>query len=216
MPSVVICDDHRLFGESVRVVLEHAGYEVPACTTGPDDGTAAVHRYQPDVYLMDRRFAAVDGLSGLKDALAGAPSTRALVLTAFVDRDAVESARAAGAFGLVGKSQPIETILAAVGEVAAGRRVFAAPLHDDHSRAVAGNGVRPEALLWKLTAREREVLERLVQGQDTAGLARDMGVTYSTARTHIQNLLTKLGVHSKLQAVALIRALVDEPEMTGW
>jgi len=205
MPSVVICDDHRLFGESVRVVLQHAGYDVAACTTNPEDGAAAVRQHQPDVYLMDRRFGALDGVGSLMLALADAPGTRALVLTAFADREAVEAAQAAGAFGLVGKDQPIETILTAVKEVAAGRRAFALPRREDASTTPAHNGPRHDARLRNLTAREREVLERLVQGQDTAGLARDMGVTYSTARTHIQNLLTKLGVHSKLQAVALIR-----------
>jgi DNA-binding NarL/FixJ family response regulator len=65
-----------------------------------------------------------------------------------------------------------------------------------------------------LTTREREVLARLVRGESTAALAAEMGVTYSTARTHIQNLLTKLGVHSKLEAVAfaIAHALVQPAE----
>ena len=58
-----------------------------------------------------------------------------------------------------------------------------------------------EQLVQFLTPREREVLERLVRGQSTSAMAREMGVAYSTARTHIQNVLTKLGVHSKLAAV---------------
>ncbi len=205
MPSVVICDDHRLFGESLRVVLQVAGYDVRACTQDPEEGAAAVQRHRPDVYLVDLRFGATDGLSGMRAALKSSPGTRSLVLTGFADVEAATSARAAGAAGLVGKDRPIEEILNAINEVAAGRSAFFDPRRGMVAPAPAADSAA-ESLVKYLTAREREVLDRLVQGQDTASLAREMGVTYSTARTHIQNLLTKLGVHSKLQAVALVTA----------
>lgn len=207
MASIVICDDHRLFAETVALVLAGRGHEVVGCTTRPGDGVAAARHHAPDLYLTDVRFPRADGIQGLAQVLAASPSTRGLVLTGWADRAVRDRARRAGASGFVGKDGSIERIVTAVDVVAGGGVFFDEPVRVA-DRPAEGSG-RADAQ-HHLTQRERDTLDRLVRGQSTAVLAREMGVQYSTARTHIQNVLTKLGVHSKLEAVAL--AAGDHPD----
>ncbi|MDP9387758.1 MAG: response regulator transcription factor [Actinomycetota bacterium] len=215
MPSIVICDDHRLFSEAVSLVLVGRGHCVMACTTDPVHGVAAVRRHTPDLYLTDVRFPRGDGIDSMAHALAASPSTRAVVLTGLTDQAVRNRARRAGASGFVTKDGSMDRILAAIDTVAAGGIFF-----DDApppAVALAGGPRRDERLRF-LTAREREVLDRMVRGESTASMAAAMGIAYPTARTHIQNVLTKLGVHSKLEAVALavdMRARPDEAPLAG-
>lgn len=203
MPSVVICDDHRVFGQSLSAVLRAHGYDVKACTSDPEAGAAAVAEHRPHLYLLDLHFPGCSSLGGLSAVVARSPGTRTVVLSGSCDPQAAAKARTAGASGFVAKDHPLEEILSALAEIASGSAVFHAPAGDPRSQPAEKD--RPSTSIARcLTSREREVLDGLVQGQDTATLARSMGITYSTVRTHIQNVLSKLGVHSKLEAVALV------------
>lgn len=208
MPGVVICDDHRVFGQALGAVLEGHGYQVLACSHDPESGVAAVARHQPDLYVVDLHFPGGSSLTGLGALADVSPHTRVVVLSGSSDPKASSDARRAGASGFVAKDRPIDEILAAVRNVVEGGSVF----HETDRRrpgSRAGAAGPNESIVKCLTTREREVLDRLVEGQDTATLARSLGVTYSTARTHIQSVLAKLGVHSRLEAVALVMADQD-------
>lgn len=211
MPRVVISDECRVFAESLRFVLEARGFDVVGCVSDPGAGVAAVARDQPDLYLVDVSFPG--GLAGLRQALVESPTTRALALTGMDRPMAADDVRKTGAVGLVHKDRPIDQILEAVDQVIRGRIVF-----DKRADAASRDGyagVRTSAVDVRLTPREREVLRGLVEGQSTVQLAGSMGIMYSTARTHIQRLLNKLGVHSKLEAVALVTesGFLNEPEI---
>ncbi len=211
MPGVVICDDHRVFGQALGAVLEAHGYEVLACSHDPESGIAAVASHQPDLYVVDLHFPGGSSLAGLGAVADASPRTRIVVLSGSADPRASSDARRAGASGFVAKDRPIDEILAAMADVVDGGAVFHDP-HDPHDADRRRRGARTgttgpnEAIVRCLTTRERQVLDRLVEGDDTATLARSLGVTYSTARTHIQSVLAKLGVHSRLEAVALVMA----------
>jgi two-component system nitrate/nitrite response regulator NarL len=152
--------------------------------------------------------------SGLDAAARITSSTRCkvLMLSARSDPDLVNAALAAGASGFVLKDESVEGILHALdrlsmGEVAVHRDLLRAAI-----RAPAGRD-RAELLpLRFLTSREREALHRIAEGQSTKEIAQSMQVAHSTARTHVQNVLTKLGVRSRLQAAALVAraGLADE------
>lgn len=201
MPGVVICDDHRVFGQALGAVLEGHGYEVLACTSDTESGISAVASQQPDLFVVDLCFPGGSSLGRLSAVSAVSPGTQIVVLSGSCDPQASADVRRAGAAAFVAKDCPIDEIIAALGDVVKGRPVF----HEsERQRREPAAGRLDESIVKCLTSREREVLERLVEGSDTASLARSMGVTYSTARTHIQSLLTKLGVHSKLEAVALV------------
>jgi DNA-binding NarL/FixJ family response regulator len=124
------------------------------------------------------------------------------VLSGSVDVRDLSAAAAAGAAGFLRKDQPITAIFDALDRIAAGREVALPPLPRPAARS--DEQVEVRRLVGHLTARERDVLRRLVEAEDTVVIARALGVAPSTARTHLQNVLQKLGVHTRLQAVALV------------
>lgn len=210
--GVVICDDHQIFGDALALLLSDRGYEVLACTADPADGVDAVARLAPDVYVSDLHFPTGDGVAAVEVALAASPSTRVVVLSGADDHTAPARAEAAGASAYVRKDHSAEHVVAAIEAVLRGDVVFDPPGAPRRATG-GGNGTRRERrdVAAQLTPRELEVLDRLVQGQETARLASEMAIAYSTARTHIQNILTKLGVHSKLEAVAFATTQLGFP-----
>ena len=148
---------------------------------------------------MDLYFPGCDGIAGVGRVIEASPRTRVVVLTGTVDPVAIDDALAAGASAWVAKTEPTQRIVDAIEQV---RSMRPTPRRSSPHAGRAGR-TPEEKLIRFLTAREHEVLERLVAGQTTSVMAREMRVAYSTARTHIQNVLTKLGVHSKLAAVTM-------------
>ncbi|HUR18296.1 MAG TPA: response regulator transcription factor [Acidimicrobiales bacterium] len=207
---LVICDSHRLFADTLGIVMRNHGHQVAACTFTPDDGASAVAANRPHLFITELDFPDGDAGAVLAATHESSPMTSIVVLSGSKTPGAAIRAKQAGADAFLSKRRPLADILARMDDVVAGIGVFFDGLSGD-------NGARqfpttdPADAFCFLTTREREVLDRLVQGQDTATLARDMGVRYSTARTHIQNLLCKLGVHSKLEAVAVATTLLPQP-----
>lgn len=210
MLRVVICDHHRIFGEAMAGVLAGEGYDVVACTDEPASGSAAVARHRPELYVVDLHLGPAEEANGFGDVRAASPATRVVVVTGSSDPLASAKAKDAGADGFVAKDRRLDDILDAIARVAGGEAVFHGPVANGAPRS-GSLPVQP----WRrgLTPREREILDRLVEGQETAALARELGMSYSTARTHIQRLLAKLGVHSKLEAVALANR--DRDDLDG-
>ena len=174
--------------------------------TSPDAAVAAVTTHRPDICVLDALF---DGDAAAAVAAAGqmretSPATRVVVLSGTDEPEVVGAAVTAGAAGYVLKTCEIDAITAlhragrrrrgGGGRRAgpAGDRCTGPPLRTPRSR-----------LVRYLTSREREVLVRLVRGEDTGAIAARMGIRPATARSHIQNVLAKLGVHSRLEAVVL-------------
>ena len=203
--TVVLCDDHRLFVESLAVVLQERGWDVVAVVDRPGAAVDAVAVHRPDICVLDALFG---GDSSAAIASAGriretSPETRLVMLSGSGEPEVVGAAVTAGAAGYVLKTCEIETITSCIERVAAGEAVVDAELA---RRAILHRSAPEEAavrLTRYLTCREREVLARLVRGEDTGAIAARMGIRPATARSHIQNVLAKLGVHSRLEAVVL-------------
>lgn len=215
---IVICDSHRIFADTLGMVLKNDGHQVVACTFTHEEGSSAVMMHKPHLCITELDFPEGDGAEAIATAHASSPTTRIVVLSGSRSLGAAQRAKQAGATAFLSKRRTLSDILSKLNEVGAGTgAVFDGITNGNGSGSGRpdGNGeyavTSPRDALCFLTAREREVLERLVQGQDTATLAREMGVRYSTTRTHIQNLLCKLGVHSKLEAVALATNLLPPP-----
>jgi two-component system nitrate/nitrite response regulator NarL len=134
------------------------------------------------------------------------------MLSARIDPLLVRAALAVGAAGFVGKDESVAGILRALERVAAGDIAIDPVLLRAAVRARPASGGPPGQRLSILSGRERQVLRGIVAGRSTKEIARAMGVSTSTAGTHVQNVLTKLGVHSRLQVVALVvrEGLADE------
>ncbi len=200
--NVLICDDHSLFAQALAVVLRNAGSANVECVNSPEAAVAAVASGDVDVCVMDLQFPSGSGVDGIAGVLAVSPETRVVVLTGSTDPDELGRAVDAGARGVAMKGDDVDRVVQTIERVHDGEIVLNVPRLQLSIRSARDSRLDGDYLARFLTAREREVLERLVAGQSTADLARAMGVRYSTARTHIQNMLTKLGVHSKLEAVA--------------
>jgi two-component system nitrate/nitrite response regulator NarL len=208
---IVLCDDHRLLIEAFGTALGAAGHEVVALAANPEDGYRAALAHDPDVCVLDVMFPDGSGLDAAARIAADRPSCRVLMLSARADPVLVQAALAAGAAGFVLKDESIAGILRALDRVAAGHVAIEPGLLRAAVRARPG-AAPAGSRLGLLSGREREVLRGIVAGRSTKEIARDLGVSVSTAGTHVQNVLTKLGVHSRLQAVALVarEGLADE------
>ena len=198
--KVHLCDDHRLFAEALAVVLRARGHVVAQPSVTPAGAVEACEGDTIDVCVMDLGFPDGDGIDGISRIREASPETHIVVLTGSLDLSMVESALAAGATTCVPKSERVNRIVETI-EVAPTITRTSSMTDVPWVRPRSGEHKRDERLIRFLTPREREVLERMVGGQATSTIAREMGVAYSTARTHIQSVLTKLCVHSKLEAI---------------
>jgi two-component system nitrate/nitrite response regulator NarL len=194
--NILICDDHRLFGDALSMVLTARSWRVVGVANDPAKALAMCATTKVDTCLMDLNFPeGATGLEGIASIRETSPDTRVIVLTASSDPALIMRAVKSGADAIVFKDDDLDHIVDVVGGTERGHEESPAPPPTQPETSRDRNGVF-------LTAREREVLQWLVDGKTGKDLARNMGVAYSTARTHVQNVLVKLGVHSQLEAVA--------------
>jgi two-component system nitrate/nitrite response regulator NarL len=201
--NVVICDDHQLFAEALATLLGRRGHRVVATPSNPAAAVEAVGRVDVDLCIMDLLFPGDSGVDGTRRVRDASPPTKVVILSGAEDDDASAAAVEAGACAVVGKNGDFSVLMDAIDRAARGEAVLPVDVLDRavHEPADARDPVTLQASF--LSAREREVLDLLVDGCNTRSVARLLGITYSTARTHIQNVLTKLGCHSRLEVVAL-------------
>lgn len=199
MTTIVLGDDHAVFVESLVSVLVMEGFSVVAVSGSLAGTIDAVREHRPKICLLDRYFADGDGVAAIEDILATSPRTRVLMLTADGDADGMLRAVKRGASGYVHKTWGVRSLVEAVQRVVRGEVVIEAP-RGSQRRSPSSEARR---LAAHLTARERECLALLVEGLDTRAMTVRLGVSTTTVRSHVQALLTKLGVHSRLEAASL-------------
>ena len=206
MPKLrlLIADDQPLMRAGFRAVLEATGQmEVVAEAADGIEAVAAARAARPDVILMDIRMPRLDGL----DAIRQLPNQRILVLTTFgLDEYIVEALRA-GASGFLTKDVPAADLIHAVKVVAAGDALLTPAvtrqLLDLVARRLPAPVERSPEQLAELTEREREVFELLARGMSNAEIAAALVVGEATVKTHVSNVLMKLGLRDRVQAVVL-------------
>jgi DNA-binding NarL/FixJ family response regulator len=208
--KVLVVDDQGLVRAGFRMILEaQPDIEVVGEAADGLDAVAAARRLRPDVVLMDIRMPRLDGLEATR-RLAGpgvADPVRVLMLTTFDLDEYVFEALRAGASGFLLKDLPREDLVAAVRVVAAGDALLAPQvtrrLIEEFARRPPPSGGRDPAALAALTARERETLELLARGLTNAELAEALYVSEHTVKTHVGNVLAKLGLRDRIHAVIL-------------
>jgi DNA-binding NarL/FixJ family response regulator len=168
-----------------------------------NEAIAAARAERPDVILMDIRMPELDGI----EAIRRLPGQRVLVLTTFgLDEYIVEALRA-GASGFITKDVPADELVRAVRVVAAGDALLTPAVTRQLLDRVARRLPAPVAIgpsqLSELTDREREVLELLARGMSNAEIAEALIVGEATVKTHVSNVLMKLGLRDRVQAVVL-------------
>lgn len=204
---VLIADDHPLFRGGMRALLAaDPDSEVAGEAATGEEAIGLVAELQPDVVLMDLHMPGLSGVDATRRILRISPNTRILVVTMFDDDHSVFGAIRAGARGYVLKGANPDEILRAIRVVAGGQAIF--------SPSVATRlidffgGLRPESLprsFPELTDREREVLDRIAQGRGNPEIARQLGLSTKTVANHVSNILSKLQVADRAQAMLRAR-----------
>lgn len=197
---VLIVDDHILFAESIRRTLESHGLTVLGIAGSEQDALPLAREGRPDMVLMDLNLPDADGADVARKIRADLPDVKIVVVTSNTSSRRVTELIRDGFQGYLTKDTPLVQFVSAVRAAIDGQVVMPMPI----ARAVAGKKPQDEtdaALLAEhLTTREREVLSLLAQGATSEVIATELSVSLNTVRTHIQNVLTKLQVHSRLEA----------------
>ncbi|HEX3490091.1 MAG TPA: response regulator transcription factor [Streptosporangiaceae bacterium] len=215
---LVLGDDQAIFLDALSTVLTQRGYEVGAVARSPEEMIAYVRHQRPDACLIDCNLAVDEGIRTIQRVIQASESTTVVVLGADPDADAAELAMDAGASGYLHQSRGVEVLVSALERMPNGERVIDLPEANPSRRLRRPSHV--DTVAATLTGRERECLSLLVAGLDTAAIVNRMGVSRTTVRTHLQSVLTKLGVHSRLEAAsfAVRHHLVDawaDPAQSG-
>jgi DNA-binding NarL/FixJ family response regulator len=202
---IVICDDHELMVEGLSAAVTRAGHTVEALARTTTDGVSAVARYRPDLLLLDLSFPDGDSLDAAAEVVARHPGTKVVILTGSEDVATVRAALDLGVTSYLRKDQRIDTIIDGLERSARGERVVDDVLLSRLSRPADQQDWRTAVV--ELTPRERDVARLLRAGLNTAQMVDRLGIRESTVRRHVQTLLAKLCVHSRIEAVARLASV---------
>jgi NarL family two-component system response regulator LiaR len=205
--ELLICDDHRLLTDTLTSVVSHE----PTVRLLPpvhssEEAVELVREHHPDVVLMDIEFrGSMSGIEATRHIKQMSPATQVVVMTAHEDERLMVEAEEAGASGFLRKTEGVDELMGVIRAAAAGEilvdRVALARLLPQVARERERRR-DAQLLLSQLTDREREILVLLSEGLRNDDIAARLFISPQTVQTHVRNLLGKLGVHSKLEAVA--------------
>jgi DNA-binding NarL/FixJ family response regulator len=201
MARVLLADSQPLFNEALEALFsrDQTHMVVGRCSSAEETFTA-VGRILPDLVLVDAALG-LDGSPNLVTRLQEAhPGVKLVVLGDDRDVDLLLAAIRAGAAGVVGKTHGANTVLRVAAAVLAGEGAIPRAMLLELARRMAAKDRSADSPLARLSPRERQVLALLSRGWDNARIGRDLFISQHTVRTHIQNILEKLGMHSKLEA----------------
>ena len=197
---VVIIDDHEMLVQGLRAALgAESDIEVVASAGTVEEGCAKVRMHAPDVVLMDYELPDGDGAQATERIKSDVPSVQVVMVTSFDDEAILVRAIEAGCSGFITKHKAIGEVASAVRAAHLGEALISpsmlARLLPRLRRKEQGHGV-------DLTPREMEILRFLAEGLSNAAIAERLVLSLHTVRNHVQNVIGKLGAHSKLEAVA--------------
>jgi DNA-binding NarL/FixJ family response regulator len=208
MVRILLADAHSLFREAVKAVLDgENNLEVIAEAKDGVEAVTLAIQSQPDVALVDANLPNGDGIKATQMIKERVPDARVVVLADDEDQETLVGAVEAGANGYLTKESPLADLIDATRAIYAGEtlipRAMLGPLL---ARLIRRRKDQDHALkrMSRLTHREKEVLALLAGGADNDAIAEALVISPQTARTHIQNILGKLGVHSRLEAAAFV------------
>jgi DNA-binding NarL/FixJ family response regulator len=207
---VLLVDDHAMVRRGMRDFLElHADIEVVGEAVDGSDAVERATELRPDIVVMDLMMPVVDGIESTARLKATLPDVEVIAITSFVEEDRVVAAIEAGASGFLLKDAEADELASAIRAAAAGEvhldpaiAGIVARRMRDGGRSAGANGGTGDGI-DTLTARERDVLARVARGLPNRQIAVDLGITERTARTHVSNILAKLGLASRTQAALL-------------
>jgi DNA-binding NarL/FixJ family response regulator len=214
MATVLLADSQPLFNEALGALLSRdKTHQVIGRCSSADDAFTYVFSLRPDLVLVDAALGLEGSPSLVARMIQAYPETRVIVLGDDHDADLLLAAIRAGAAGVVGKTYGASTVLRVAGAVLEGEGVVPRAMLLEVTRKLVSRDRAAHSPLSRLSPRERQVLALLGRGWDNARIGRDLFIGQHTVRTHIQNILEKLGMHSKLEAATFAMQQSMEVEL---
>lgn len=201
-PEILLADGHTVFLDGLSAVLAGSGCRVAATASTRSALLEQVRAVKPTLCIIDSQFPDGDGIEALEEIVALSPATKVVVLTADDEPKNLRRALELGAAGYVHKARGVPALIEVLRRVSNGEIVvegtFSSPRTSGRQRSE-----QLQLLASYLTPRELECLALLASGSSTTSIARRLGVSTTTIRSHVQAVLTKLSVHSRLEAASL-------------
>jgi len=199
--SVAIVDDHVMVAEMLsQVITREDDFNLVGVAGTVAGAIVLTERERPDVILMDYQLPDGDGIEAVRAILERWPATNIIMLSGIGASDLLARAVEAGCVGLLGKDRPVEDVVASVRSAARGEVVIRS---DDFAGLLSKLRKSPDQNTQFLSARELEVLKLLARAHTTEKIGEELFISVNTVRNHVANILSKLGAHSKLEAVAI-------------
>ncbi len=219
--TILIVDDERTFGEALQLALrQEKDLKVIDVAVDGDTAMRVVDEQHPDVVIMDVAMPGMNGIEATRRIKEEDPDAQVLILSGHEDPLLLARAVQAGAVGLLRKTEAIVNVATSVRRAYRGESI-----HDQEEVDSAMRRLRhrrdadadAKRRLERLTPREQQILERMATGMSSDAIAKALNMSPHTLRTHMQNILTKLGVHSKMEAlvIAIRHGAVSTVDLTS-
>lgn len=199
---VLIVDDHPIMRIGIAAIVEATPDMTTVAQTGSGEQFLELYeKHLPDITLMDLRLPGISGVEAIRTVMSRHPDAKFVVLTTYEGDEDIHQALEAGARSYIIKGMPHDALVSALRRVHAGGRFLPPPV----SRALSSRVPNSD-----LSAREREVLNLIVRGRSNKEIAVDLGIAESTVKCHVSEILMRLNVNDRTQAVvtALQRGLI--------
>ncbi|MGH2751104.1 MAG: response regulator [Actinomycetota bacterium] len=201
MTRVLIVDDHALFADALERVLKNQNMELRLVNTATE-ALELAPVYKPNIALLDLGLPDMSGIELGEKLLALLDGIKILAVTAMNEPHTLRASIKAGFHGFITKSMPLQQFVASIETALSGQMVMPHRLASPVAGQMSPEEKQTSLLIKQLTQREIEVLTLLARGSSGEEIAQALSVSRNTVRSHVQNILTKLQVHSRLEAVA--------------
>ncbi|SDO59332.1 two component transcriptional regulator, LuxR family [Ralstonia sp. 25mfcol4.1] len=205
---ILLIDDHTLFRSGIRALLQRqADFEIVDEAADGVEGIKRAKQHRPDVILLDLNMPGLSGLEALHLLVEDLPDSAVIVLTVSEEAEELAAALRSGARGYLIKNIETEALTSAIRRAAAGEPVISESMtaklvQQFRAPGVASGPARGHEGTQRsapLTVRERDIVQGLVRGESNKEIARELGVAESTVKIHVQNILKKLNLASRVQ-----------------
>ena len=207
-PTCVLADDHCMFRQAIRSLLEDEGFEIVGEATNGHEAVKLVTRHNPQLALLDYGMPMLNGSFAAAEILKRSPETQVVLLTMYDDETFALDAVRSGVRGYVLKEQAAQELIAALRQVMSGSIYLSPNISESVVTALLSKKEQPSDLL---TPREKQVLQLIAEGNTTKDIANLLHLSVKTAESHRSNIMNRLNVHNVASLVryAIRRGMIE-------